>query len=88
MSDYKTLETAWNSKEKFFVSYAVRGPVFVDGTRQEMPNRGPRLNMPVTEPSPLNSGEYVPPAPGGGHAGYVGIGGTGGPSGSGCGCGK
>lgn len=51
------MNTSWNLKEKFFVSYAVSGPVNVGtATRQGMPVRGP-ISGPVSQPSPLNS-EY------------------------------
>ena len=48
-------------KEDFFVSYAVRGPVIVPGTRQGMPVLHP-IAGPVHEPSPLNTRwQYDPP---------------------------
>lgn len=54
---YKTLRNAWGSqKERFFVSYAVRGPM-VDpsgGRRAGLPTIGP-IEGPVSEPSPLNT---------------------------------
>lgn len=54
---YFYLQNAYSntSKEKFFVSYAVRGPVFANGTRQDMPVNTPLCNSPVVEPSPLNT---------------------------------
>jgi hypothetical protein len=57
MSNYRTLKTAWVSEdEKFFVSYAVRGPMVVPelGLRQDLPVDHP-ISGPVHEPSPLNT---------------------------------
>lgn len=47
------------SKEDFFVSYAVRGPIIYPrgGIRQGLPVRHP-INGPVNEPSPLNAQYY------------------------------
>lgn len=56
MSQYKTLKNTWISKEKFMVSYAVRGPM-VDpqyGGRAGLPVDHP-ICGPVSEPSPLNN---------------------------------
>ena len=58
--NYKRLDKTY-THEKFFVSYAVRGPVIVPGTRQDMPVLHP-IAGPVHEPSPLNTRwRYVPP---------------------------
>lgn len=47
------------SKEDFFVSYAVRGPTFINqygGVQYDMPLRGPLPdNSPVSQPGPLSS---------------------------------
>jgi hypothetical protein len=47
------------TKEDFFVSYAVRGPSFVNdygGVQYDMPLRGPLPdNSPVSQPGPLSS---------------------------------
>jgi hypothetical protein len=56
------------SKEDFFVSYAVRGPSFVNdygGVQYDMPLRGPLpSDSPVSQPGPLSSQsqcvEHVP----------------------------
>ena len=55
MQNYKNLKKAY-SKEKFFVSYAVKGSMVEPeiGIRQGMPNLHP-INGPVKEPSPLNT---------------------------------
>lgn len=55
---YSTLkETYKQMNEKFFVSYAVKGPINPNtGVRAGMPLRRP-ISGPVTEPSPLNA-EY------------------------------
>lgn len=41
-------------KEKFLISYAVRGPSMPDGTQYDMPVIHP-IEGPVSEPSPLNT---------------------------------
>lgn len=66
MKNYNNLKNAYTSnkqyKEKFFVSYAVRGDL-VDkehGDRLGMPSLYP-LDGPVNEPSPLNTRwKYIP----------------------------
>ena len=52
---YVKLGYTYAENENFFVSYAVRGPVFVNGTRWDMPTLYPLCNSPVKEPSPLNT---------------------------------
>ena len=62
MKNYKNLKSAY-SKEKFFVSYAVNGPIIDPsrGIRQGMPDLYP-ISGPVKEPSPLNTRYiYEPP---------------------------
>ena len=56
---YKLLKNTWvvdKIQEKFFVSYAVRGPMVVPslGLRMDMPVNYP-ICGPVSEPSPLNN---------------------------------
>lgn len=56
-NSYNTLKNTWSgSKENFFVSYAVRGPVLVPsmGLEAGIPVRHP-ISGTVQEPSPLNS---------------------------------
>lgn len=53
------LDEIWskpNKKERFFVTYAVRGPMFVPkyGLRRDLPINHP-IPGPVYEPSPLNN---------------------------------
>jgi len=65
MAMYKELENAYGeTKENFFVSYAVRGPSFVNqygGVQYDMPLRCPLQNgSTVAEPSPLNSESRCP----------------------------
>jgi len=65
MPMYKQLCNAYDenidnsTKENFFVSYAVRGPSFVNdygGVQYDMPLKCPMTNgSTVIEPSPLNS---------------------------------
>lgn len=64
MTMYRELQNAYDeirpeNKENFFVSYAVRGPSFVNdygGVQYDMPLRCPMMNgSTVVEPSPLNS---------------------------------
>ena len=64
MTMYRELQNAYHeirpeNKENFFVSYAVRGPSFVNdygGVQYDMPLRCPMMNgSTVVEPSPLNS---------------------------------
>ena len=53
--NYKQLKNTY-TKEKFFVSYAVNGPI-VDkehGVRAGLPVNSP-ISGPVSEPSPLNT---------------------------------
>lgn len=65
---YGNLDNAYcgreESKENFFVSYAVRGPSFVNqygGVQYDMPLKCPLQNgSPVSEPSPLNSESRCP----------------------------
>jgi hypothetical protein len=61
---YKPLKDTYTSKEKFFVSYAVRGPIVNPsyGLRDGLPINHP-IPGPVTEPSPLNT-RYMYHAPG------------------------
>ena len=56
--NYSTLKDAYT--EKFFVSYAVKGPIIDKdaGVRMDTPLYGPLSNNPIKEPSPLNT-EYV-----------------------------
>lgn len=57
MKKYKTLSDTWMSdiKEKFFVSYAVRGPTIPQsGIQAGLPVDHP-INGPVSQPSPLNN---------------------------------
>ena len=67
---YRRLNHAYNEiklvKEDFFVSYAVRGPSFVNnygGVQFDIPLRGPLpANSPVSQPGPLSSeGQCVEP---------------------------
>jgi len=59
---YKALKNTWNnfpsnnSSEKFFVSYAVRGPMINPslGLRAGIPVNYP-ITGPVNQPSPLNT---------------------------------
>ena len=57
---YKQLKNTWTNlslnKEKFFVSYAVRGPMINRdlGLRSGLPVNHP-ISGPVKEPSPLNT---------------------------------
>lgn len=64
MAMYRELQNAYDeiryeNKENFFVSYAVRGPSFVNeygGVQYDMPLKCPMKNgSTVVEPSPLNS---------------------------------
>lgn len=62
--NYKHIDNSWkniyknmnNSKEQFFVSYAVRGPMVVPsyGLELDLPVNHP-ISGPVREPSPLNT---------------------------------
>jgi len=59
---YRKINNAYDEikiKEDFFVSYAVRGPSFVNdygGVQYDMPLRGPLPdNSPVSQPGPLSS---------------------------------
>jgi len=54
--NYKKLKDTY-SKENFFVSYAVNGPIVdkEDGVRAGLPVNHPLQNSPVKEPSPLNN---------------------------------
>lgn len=56
MSSYAKLKHAYvpNTKEHFFMSYALRGEVLIPGTRQGIPVSHP-IAGPITEPSPLNA---------------------------------
>ena len=51
----KLSDTYFEGFEGFFVSYAVKGQVYDNGTRQDMPSLYPMCNSPVIEPSPLNT---------------------------------
>ena len=53
---YKKLKDTY-SKENFFVSYAVNGPIIdkSEGLRAGLPTDFPLKNSPVKEPSPLNN---------------------------------
>ena len=55
---YSTFKNYWGykSKENYFVSYAVRGPIVIPsmGLEAGMPVNHPILG-PVSEPSPLNN---------------------------------
>ena len=59
-SKYTTLNKTWDNvdknAEKFFVSYAVRGPIVAPsyGLEWGMPVYGP-IKGPVSQPSPLNN---------------------------------
>ena len=58
---YKNLRDTWNLEEKFFVSYAVRGPTFINeygAGQDDMPLRGPLTNSTVEQPGPLNNQQY------------------------------
>lgn len=48
------------NREDYFVRYAVRGPIVVPsyGLQQDMPNQGPLLNSPVSQPSSINAPMY------------------------------
>lgn len=64
---YKVLKHTWvqQPKEKFFVAYAVEGPM-VDpkhGLRAGLPVDHPLENSPVKEPSPLNTRWQYNPGP-------------------------
>jgi hypothetical protein len=67
-SKYQVLKETWSNptcKEKFFVSYAVEGPMVAPeyGLRQSLPVDHP-ICGPVQEPSPLNTRwKYNPPNP-------------------------
>lgn len=52
--NYSRLKDTYQDTEKFLVSYAVRGPILVPGTRQGLPVLHP-ISGPVHEPSPLNT---------------------------------
>jgi len=56
IKNYVKLKHTWIPKERFFVSYAVRGPITSPeyGLRQDMPVNHP-ISGPVREPSPLNT---------------------------------
>lgn len=64
LSNYQQLQDTWTgTKERYFVSYAVRGPIVVPsyGLRAGMPVRHP-IPGPVSCPSPLNNQyRYFPP---------------------------
>lgn len=66
--NYSPLKNVWKKeedKEKFFVSYAVMGPIVAPekGIRRGMPVNHP-IGGPVNLPSPLNTRwEYIPPDP-------------------------
>lgn len=58
-NNYLSGKNTWiktNSKEKFFVSYAVSGPMINPsmGVRKDIPVNQP-ISGPVKEPSPLNN---------------------------------
>lgn len=67
-NNYHTFHQTWTnpmSKEKFFVSYAVRGPTVLPqyALQQDMPVNHP-ICGPVKEPSPLNTRyQYSPTEP-------------------------
>jgi hypothetical protein len=63
-TQYKLAKNTWtNTKERFFVAYAVEGPMInpSQGLRAQLPVDHP-IRGPVKEPSPLNTRwQYSPP---------------------------
>lgn len=57
-TQYKRVKNTWtnNTKERFFISYAVEGPMIdpSQGLRSQLPVDHP-IRGPVKEPSPLNT---------------------------------
>ncbi len=57
-TDYKLIKNTWSTPgEKFFISYAVEGPISdpSHGLRLGLPIDYPLVNSPIKEPSPLNT---------------------------------
>ena len=57
-TQYKAVKNTWvNPSEKFFVAYAVEGPMVnpSKGLRAGLPVDHPMWDSPVKEPSPLNT---------------------------------